>query len=84
MATSAASSTPFIDWSLLGRIALIAIGAGVGLVVAFSIGLAALSLSRGEGRGRMVHIGARAVTLLMGVAIVAALLWGLLLIVRKS
>ena len=84
MATSAASSTPFIDWTLLGRIALISIGAGVGLVVAFSIGLAALSFSRDEGHGRIVHIGARAVTVLMGVTIVAALLWGLLLIVRKS
>lgn len=84
MAASAASSTPFIDWSLLAQIALISIAAGVGLVVAFSIGLASLSYSRGEGHGRMARIGARALTLLMGAAIMGALIWGLVLIVSKS
>lgn len=80
----AASSTPFIDWSLLAQIAIISIVAGVGLVIAFSIGLASLSFSRGEGHGRIARTGARVLALLMGAAIVGALVWGLLLIVRKS
>jgi hypothetical protein len=84
MAAVGASSTPFIDWSLLARIAIISIAAGVGLVAAFSIGLAALSFSRLEEKGRVARMGARALTLLMGAAIVGALIWGLVLIVRKS
>jgi hypothetical protein len=84
MAAGAASSTPFIDWSLLAQIAIISILAGVGLVVAFSIGLSALSFSCGEARGRLARMGALAVTLVMGAAIVGALIWGLVLIVRKS
>jgi hypothetical protein len=84
MAAGAASSTPFIDWSLLAQIAIISIAAGVGLVVAFSIGLASLSYSRGEEHGRFARMGARTLTLLMGAVIVGALVWGLVLIVRKS
>jgi hypothetical protein len=84
MAAGGASSTPFIDWSLLARIAIISIIAGVGLVAAFSIGLAALSFSRREENRRIARMGARALTLLMGAAIVGALIWGLVLIVRKS
>jgi hypothetical protein len=84
MAAGGASSTPFIDWSLLAQIAIISIVAGVGLVVAFSIGLAALSFSRSEEHGRIARMGAQALTLLMGAAIVGALVWGLVLIVRKS
>jgi hypothetical protein len=84
MAAGGASSTPFIDWSLLGQIALISIAAGVGLVVAFSVGLAALSYSRNDVHGRVARFGAQIVTLLMGAAIVGALIWGLILIVRKS
>jgi hypothetical protein len=60
------------------------LGAGVGLVAAFSIGLAALSFSRREENRRIARMGARALTLLMGAAIVGALIWGLVLIVRKS
>jgi hypothetical protein len=81
---AAASSTPFIDWSLLARIAIVSIVAGVGLVTAFSIGVAALSFARNEGHGRVSRWGAQVLTLLMGAAIVAALVWGLVLIVRKS
>jgi hypothetical protein len=84
MAAGGASSTPFIDWPLLGRIALVSVAAGVGLVVAFSIGLWALSNSRKDANGRMTRMGALVLALLMGAAIVAALIWGLLLIVRKS
>jgi hypothetical protein len=84
MAAAAASPTPFIDWSLLGQIALISIAAGVGLVVAFSLGIAALSYSRNEVHGRIARLGAQVLTLLMGAAIVGALIWGLVLIVRKS
>jgi hypothetical protein len=78
-----ASSTPFIDWSLLVQIALISIAAGVGLVAAFSLGLAGLSYSRDAGRSRIVRTGAKALALLMGAAIVGALVWGLVLIVQK-
>jgi hypothetical protein len=84
MAAGGASSAPFIDWSLLARIAIISIAAGVGLVVAFSIGLAALSFSRSEEHGRIARTGAWVVTLLIGAAIAGALIWGLVLIVRKS
>jgi hypothetical protein len=84
VAAGGASSTPFIDWSLLARIAIISIAAGVGLVAAFSIGLAALSFTRNEENGRLARMGARALALLMGAAIVAALVWGFVLIVRKS
>ncbi|HEY5093071.1 MAG TPA: hypothetical protein VII60_07375 [Acidimicrobiales bacterium] len=84
MAAGGASSTPFIEWSLLARIAIISIAAGVGLVVAFSIGLAALSYSRSEENGRIARMSARALTLLMGAIIVGALIWGFVLIVRKS
>lgn len=84
MAAGAASSTPFIDWGLLARIAIISIVAGVGLVAAFSIGVAALSFSRSDEHGRLSRLGASALTLLMGTVIAGALLWGLVLIVRKS
>jgi hypothetical protein len=84
MAAGGASSTPFIDWSLLGRIALISIAAGVGLVIAFSLGLAALSYSRNDEHSRIARFGAQALTLLLGAVIVGALIWGLVLIVRKS
>jgi hypothetical protein len=84
MAVAGASSTPFVDWSLLAQIAIISIVAGVGLVVAFSIGLSALSFSRNEENGRFARMVARALTLLMGAAIVGALIWGLVLIVRKT
>lgn len=84
MAAGGASSTPFIDWSLLARIAIISIVAGVGLVVAFSIGLSALSFSRSKEHGGIARAGAWALTLLMGAVIVGALIWGLVLIVRKS
>jgi Na+-driven multidrug efflux pump len=84
MAVSAPTSTPFIDWSLLGQIILISIVAGVGLVVAFSLGLAALSMARDQERANWVRRFGVALTGLMGVVIIVALLWGLELIVKKS
>jgi hypothetical protein len=79
-----AAPTPFIDWTLLGQIALISIVAGVGLVAAFSLGLAAMSMARNMERTRWSRGVAGVVAVVMAAAIVAALLWGLYLIVKKS
>lgn len=84
MATTAPPVTPFIAWGLLGHIVWVSIVAGVGLVVVFSLGLAALSMARGGQRNIASRGAALACAMLMGVVIVAALGWGLFLIVRKS
>ncbi len=79
-----APSTPFVDWSLLGRVFLISLAAGVGMVVLFSIGLATLSLAREGGRSSLQRTTAKTVSLAMGAAIVSALVWGLALILQKG
>jgi hypothetical protein len=75
--------TPFIDWPLLGRVVVYSVVIGVGLVVAFSFGLAALSLARGTGRSALVRVTGSLVSIAMAAAIATALVWGLVLIVKK-
>ena len=50
MATSTPTSTPLIEWSLLGHVVLYSLVIAVGLVVMFSASLAALSLARASER----------------------------------
>ena len=75
---------PFVNWSLLGRVFLISLGAGVGMVILFSIGLATLSLARDDGRSALQRMSARTVSTVMALAIVTALVWGLVLILKKG
>jgi hypothetical protein len=83
VATTSSIPTPFIDWSLLGRVVVYSVVIGVGLVVAFSFGLAALSLARGTGRSALVRVTGSLVSVAMAAAIAGALVWGLILIVKK-
>lgn len=78
------SVAPFVDWSLLGRVFLISLAAGVGMVVLFSIGLATLSLARDGERSAVQRLSAKTVSLVMALAIVTALVWGLVLILKKG
>ena len=77
-------STPLVAWSLLGRVFLFSLAAGVGMVILFSIGLATLSFARDEGQSEMQRTFAKVVSSVMAVAIVAALVWGLALILNKG
>jgi len=85
---AAASTTtppaPFVDWGLMGKIALVSIIAGVGLVVAFSIGLAALSVARANHRSAPLRVVSVVLSVAMVAVVVGALVWGLELIVHKS
>ena len=83
MATTSSTPTPFIDWSLLGHVVVYSVVIGVGLVVAYSFGLAALSLARGTGRSALVRVTGSLVSVAMVAAIAGALVWGLVLIVKK-
>jgi hypothetical protein len=83
MAATSSSPAPFIDWSLLGHVVVYSVVIGVGLVVAFSFGLAALSLARGTGRSALVRVTGSIVSVVMVAAIASALVWGLILIVKK-
>jgi hypothetical protein len=84
VATTPPTSTPFIEWGLLGHIVWVSIVAGVGLVVVFSLGLAALSVARAEDRSGVSRFVAKVAAVAMGLVIVGALVWGLVLIVKKS
>jgi hypothetical protein len=84
VATTTPPATPFIEWGLLGHIVWVSIVAGVGLVVLFSLGLAALSRARSGERSGASRKAALIFAVLMGVLIVGALVWGLVLIVKKS
>jgi hypothetical protein len=84
VATTTPPATPFIEWGLLGHIVWVSIVVGVGLVVLFSLGLATLSAARSEQRSATSRGAAAVFATIMGVAIVAALAWGLVLIVKKS
>ena len=77
-------ATPFIAWGLLGHIVLVSIVTGVGLVAVFSLGLAVLSVARGEQRSGAQRSAAWVCAVLIGVVIVAALGWSLVVIVKKS
>jgi hypothetical protein len=84
VATTTPPATPFIEWGLLGHIVWVSIVVGVGLVVLFSLGLVSLSAARNERRSGARRSAAAVFATVMGVAIVAALAWGLFLIVKKS
>ena len=84
MATTTPPATPFIEWGLLGHIVWVSIVAGAGLVVLFSLGLASLSVARSDQRSGASRGAAMVFATIMGAAIVAALAWGLFLIVKKS
>jgi hypothetical protein len=73
-----------VDWPLLGRVVLVAVLAGVGVVVAFSVGLAALSFARDTARPLVVRILGVVVAVVMTGALVGALWWGFELITKKS
>jgi hypothetical protein len=84
MATSTTTvAAPFVNWPLLGNVVLTSVIIGVGLVVAFSVGLAALSVARGTQRTALERASGSVVTFLMGAAITASLVWGLVLIIKK-
>ena len=83
MATTSSTPKPFIDWSLLGHVVVYSVVIGVGLVVAYSLGLAALSLARGTGRSMLVRLTGSVVSGVMVAAIAGALVWGLILIIKK-
>ncbi len=83
MATTTTVAAPFVNWPLLGNVVLTSVIIGVGLVVAFSVGLAGLSVARGTQRTVLARVSASLVTVLVGAAIVASLVWGLILIIRK-
>ena len=77
-------AAPFVNWALLGRVFLISLAAGIGMVVLFSIALATLSLARDGGRSARQRMSAKTVSLVMALAIVTALVWGLVLILKKG
>ena len=81
---AATTSTPFVDWGLLGKVVLVSIIAGVGIVVAFSIGLAAMSVARADNRSSPLRATGAVVTAVMVGVMVWALIWGLELILNKS
>jgi hypothetical protein len=84
VATTTPPATPFIEWGLLIHIVWVSIVAGVGLVVLFSLGLAALSTARDDERSGASRATAMVFAVVMGLMIIAALVWGLVLIVKKS
>ncbi len=84
MATASTPATPFIAWGLLLHIVWVSIAAGVGLVVLFSLGLASLSMARGKERNAASRAAALTFAVVTGLVILAALGWGLVLIVKKS
>jgi hypothetical protein len=57
--TVLADSTSYVDWPSMGKILLISIAAGAGLVTVYSVGLLALSAS-GYLRGTGAHDGKHA------------------------
>lgn len=83
MATATTTSTPLIEWSLLGHVVLYSLVIAVGLVVMFSAGLAALSLARASQRSTPARFSGAVVTALTSAVICASLVWGLIVIVKK-
>lgn len=84
MASTSPPATPFIQWGLLGHVVWVSIVVGIGLVALFSFGLAALSMARDAQRSAALRSAAGALGALVGIAILVALAWGLILIVKKS
>lgn len=80
---AATSSTPLIEWSLLGHVVLYSLVIAVGLVVMFSAGLAGLSLARANQRSAFARFSGVVVTALTSAVIGASLVWGLIVIVKK-
>ena len=84
LASAATTSTPFIDWGLLGKVVLVSTIAGVSLVVAFSIGLAAVSVARADHHAAPLRALGALISLAMVAVMLGALIWGLELILNKS
>ena len=83
MATSTPTSTPLIEWSLLGHVVLYSLVIAVGLVVMFSASLAALSLARASERSAAARFSGAVAAALTSAVICASLVWGLLVIVKQ-
>ena len=71
LAAATTTTAPFVDWGLMGKIALVSTIAGVGIVVAFSVGLAALSIARADHRSAPVRV----MSVVVSVAMVAVMVW---------
>ena len=77
-----------LDWSSLGEVALVSIGATVGVVIVFSLGVRALASGDGTGGGtggttRRAATPATAVAGLCFLACAAAVAYGLYLIIPQ-
>ena len=83
MATTTPTSTPLIEWSLLGHVVLYSLVIAVGLVVMFSVSLATLALARASQRSTVVRLSGAVVSVLTSAVICASLVWGLIAIVKK-
>jgi hypothetical protein len=81
---SVTTASPLIDWSLLGRVALYSLVAGVGVVIVFSLGLVGLSVARSEELGRAQRAASVFVSVIATSALAAALWWAFVLITNKS
>jgi hypothetical protein len=84
MTSTPPTTTPWIDWNLIGHIVAYAAVAGIGLVALFSLGVFSYAQTRAtvnsSGRRAMGIIG----TIVSGAALATALAWGFYLIVAKG
>ena len=78
------TSTPLIDWSLLGHVVLVSLLVGVGIVAVFSMGLVGLSFARKAQISRGVRTLSLGLSVVMTGLLLGALWWGFVLITTKS
>lgn len=83
MTAAAAAAAPLIDWATLGRVFLISLVVGVGVVIVFTAGVFSLSTIRRPGVTAMARAVGSTVTTIAGAALVATVGWGLYFIVHK-
>jgi cation transporter-like permease len=85
-AVELAASNAYVDWGSMGKILLISVIAGAGLVAVYALGLVALSMSgflqRAEG-GPDHRIGPLLVCILCGLVVIAAVVFGIHTIFTK-
>jgi len=78
------TSTPLVDWSLLGHVILVSLLAGVGIVAVFSIGLVGLSFARNTQMRRGIRTLSVGLSVVMTGVLIAVLWWGFVHITTKS
>ena len=84
MLAASTTPTPIVDWTVLGKVLEYSLLIGIGLILVASISIVAFDRAKREGASLAVKSVGWVFTALTLLAISASIVWGFLVIVKKS